>query len=424
MKVLKTLLIIFLISTQGLFAQETVNFNNYKAPEFKLRALSLGLDGNNSIYSTKSYSLEAGSNYYQISNSPKKQSTVNQYLAFRNGDETNNFQNTENNRSTLWHTGSISTRKYINDNGLFIKNAFAQSMIIDNRINASKTIYDVSLNYGFSIGKGRIDNATAVYQTYFIIDDLRKAGIINESFSESELFELSQLIQKLSNTRVLDFRRQYVNQLETISTWLKNHRNVDDDIIKVGAIVADNIAFATNSSKYIGKRKSITVSGSLSKSNFYNLGIQNPYIGLHGTLEKGKSLSERWHTHQELTIGAFSNGSSDYELTPMANLRQTYIYSPQTRTNVSFTGGASVLYNNLNTFQARIDLGTNINYFLSYNTNFNVSFLANYGFVDNFAFSEINPVIYSINDVAGNFVNNFSEKYSHHLSFGFNHYLR
>lgn len=52
-----------------------------------------------------------------------------------------------------------------------------------------------------------------VFNAQFLMDDLLEQGLINEKFTEEELYELAGIMSKVLNTRVFDFRRSRIYQL-------------------------------------------------------------------------------------------------------------------------------------------------------------------------------------------------------------------
>lgn len=118
-------------------------------------------------------------------------------------------------------------RKYIHNNASFLglKGKFFElnhelryTFIDSEKYRSHDGLVSVPLAYGF----GRLEPMQQVFNAQFLMDDLLEQGLINEKFTEEELYELAGIMSKVLNTRVFDFRRSRIYQLTELSNWLES----------------------------------------------------------------------------------------------------------------------------------------------------------------------------------------------------------
>jgi hypothetical protein len=179
-------------------------YNKYNFPEVTVQGLNLNFNSfgtyNNYKYARNSeylgFSYNMGANYFQFTNSPKKQKTdlinlQNNYSYLENSSF-NPFQ--PNDRSFFINIDKRQiNRNYYKNEASFLglKGKFYE---INHRIGLSHDRYYSSLKTSattdvtFGLGFGRLEPLTEVMDAQFMMDDLLKAGIIQEKFSEVELY--------------------------------------------------------------------------------------------------------------------------------------------------------------------------------------------------------------------------------------------
>jgi hypothetical protein len=68
------------------------------------------------------------------------------------------------------------------------------------------------------IGYGRIENVQDARQAIYIANALSKNGVLTRNLSNSEMFELSQIISTVKNKRFLDSRLRLIEEITTVTS--------------------------------------------------------------------------------------------------------------------------------------------------------------------------------------------------------------
>lgn len=361
------------------------DYNKYNFPEVTVRGLNLNFNSfgtyNNYKYARNSeylgFSYNMGANYFQFTNSPKKQKTdlinlQNNYSYLENSSF-NPFQ--PNDRSFFINIDKRQiNRNYYKNEASFLglKGKFYE---INHRIGLSHDRYYSSLKTSattdvtFGLGFGRLEPLTEVMDAQFMMDDLLKAGIIQEKFSEAELYELAAVMAKVKNTRVFDFRRARIFQLTELSNWLKS-KGIEQDITTF-TIMNDNWLGNFTSQRVNGKRLTFSLTpwaqkswsrikdvksstdlatGGVAAISYVQAKNKSQYFGTESTLRLSHGINNIDPLSKDITTLTGSYG---------------WIYNPNSRTTISVVPTVSLATHKFSNYAAKLSLPLNFNYFIN-----------------------------------------------------------
>lgn len=121
----------------------------------------------------------------------------------------------------LYSLGGELSRDYSinNENKTYMPKRDALYKQTDNQLRVETAV---------GVGWGRIEDVTDARQAIYIIDALRKNGVLNRDLSVQEMFDFSQLISSVKNKRFLDSRLHLIDELTTVDNYLKNKGVIAD----------------------------------------------------------------------------------------------------------------------------------------------------------------------------------------------------
>jgi hypothetical protein len=348
-------------------SQTNYDYAKFRFPDVKVKGLSgsINLSGNDSSNgfsinetNSKSFRSSISVNYSQFLNNTIQQKTDSWYFShdFKlqkytppgNSDAEIDkniefgLRKTQINRKYLNQKASILglKQKFVEFNHEF-KLSFKHRTEKSNNETIKEYEYDFSAIIPAKFGFGRIEPMSDIFLAQFLMDDLLAAGLIGQKFTEDQLFDLAQLLSRIRNQRVFDFRRARVYQLTEIANWLEQndiHQN-----IQTFTIINDNWQSAIISQRRHGKRISIGLLPWLTSQKIIDESAYTYYgIGVELSYSNAKPLNQYFqidflytltHDYQfyreketQSTIFSFKN---QYSFNP--NSRTTYSLSPEIR---------------------------------------------------------------------------------------------
>jgi hypothetical protein len=274
-------------------------------------------------------------------------------------------------------------------------------------------------NLGIRFGIGRTEPAAELFDAMFIIDDLKEKQFDVSHISEKKLFQLAQLMAKARQRRILDFRRERLNQLESVSQWFVD--NLEEltakEQILLNTIIADNWNYNFPTDRSIGNRISIGVDAVHLYNNLTFLEGWSAYqILVYGELFYTKPLSRYFHRSYALFPGVkaiknFGTSRSFMSHNPFLNGALNYSYYPNSRTRFNVSGQVNATYLSDN-HSWRYDSQVNIiprlflstEYFINYQFRVLVDFSLEYRYSSGIGvheFSDFFHEIYAFNNSLG-----------------------
>lgn len=379
------LLIFATISTQA----QTYNYKNFRFPDVQIKALDLNVDlsGNTSGLGNDGITGNARIFYRVFKNSVNKQKLIS-FTSLNNftNDEAlrflpnptflriNSFRTNLNfNNIERTYASAQAYRKQFfgfgyNANANYSRDNFTS---IGSGINSQ---LDLTFNVELQLGTGRIEPMNDVFLAQFLMNDLLQEGQITEKFSETQLFELAQLMSLVRRQRVFDFRRANIYQLTTIAEWLEKN-NIPQNI-KTFTILNDNWQNAFLNTRNDGSRFSI---GILPWINHYNVeperinNLDNTIYGASLRLEYtyAKAVSQHIQSDFEIYLTQdyrdFIESNIVSDAQNLTNLKTSYrlAYNPTSRTTYAIEATNDISLLQFEDFATSLQINLIANYFIN-----------------------------------------------------------
>jgi hypothetical protein len=393
----KTLLILIasIFTNSIIFSQSNYNYKEYQYPDLKVRGMNFSGSSKGNLQSSglnqNQFSFSPSLNYFEFDNSQKKQKTDNFYLLMEgNNFKTKNENNEEVNQGRFYFNlrKEQVNRKYINDKSNFFdyKRKFYEiNHIITTEYNSNFQFplglgrieyFQISGSLPLAFGFGRMEPTREIYTAQFLIDDLKEEGLLQQEISQSQLYELAQLMAKVSNQRIFDFRRATKYQLKEISNWFIN-QNIPIGI-DAFTTITDNWLSATTLQRLEGKRLTF---GLVPEIQFLNV------IG--NNLIDGQSLNYNFEAftkfenfrninqyfNREFTLfGSFRKAFFQDDISTSTSdflnfgVQTTFGYNPNSRTTYSISPLATAMFSSIEDLSYEVSVPLRFNYFINYNT--------------------------------------------------------
>ena len=185
-------------------------------------------------------SIQLNPSYNQIQNE-----TGSAYQRFRNLNLQANWNRIDrfyNSRNFFFEIGnelvvSGGRQKNASDTRTFISN---------NNYAADKLI--------IGVGKGRIENIQDAQMALFIVNDLRRSGLLQQEPDAATMYELAVLITDINNRRVFDNRIRRIYELTRLDSFFQSKQLIATPSIAYFTTVNDNWALAFNPGRFRGTR--------------------------------------------------------------------------------------------------------------------------------------------------------------------------
>ncbi len=348
------------------------DYSKFRFPNLHIRQLTGTLDlGSNGSYSRYSSSAPITPTKYTYNYWNNEISAF--YSDFKNSENLQKYNRYNIDLQTELNTNKVDSLKVANDWNL--KTNF-QNVGVYRRYSKnnnfkifgiSQPFYEIDRNLTFSIykknkyvenyisaivplkiGVGRVEPISQIFNAQFLMDDLKKEGLLLANFSEDKLYELAQLMEQVSRKRVFDYRRAFIYQLETLSNWMET--NGVPTSAKSFAILNDNWFFNRLNNRNYGKRLSFGVTPYINNGKLENINtiFSNPYFGFSTSLEYSQMKPLNQSIQSNFYVSAEYN-NTHYENSPSVNnftLRGVHemSYNPNSRSTYSFQLGTAISF--------------------------------------------------------------------------------
>jgi len=221
--------------------------------------------------------------------------------------------------------------------------------------NRNEIILD--LNVSPKIGFGRTELVTDAWHAVAIVEELQKAGCLNKVLSSEEMNSLAQEISRLKNYRNVDLRLESIYEFEALVKHFIDNGYVDSDQYRFFALLDDFYDFEGFRTRLHGSqfKAGVDLGYEYTNNDFSSSRSQtlNTY-SLVFEYENYKAISTDWQFDQNYRL----NGG-------------LWTFSPF-RTELSDT----------NEF-AELAISYTLGYYLSLRTNFRLSLIGSYYYVNN-----------------------------------------
>ena len=374
------IVLIFLFPVTALSQYSDFDLSRYKLPDIRLNRLDATVNLNNTSSNDEhsgSFSSNSKSNifqgvlnlnYYYLRNTSKYQglttASVNLSANPYNFTSGNNKSEYTNNSATIQVT---STNRFFNSGNNFLEiipsitsglNSYSQKNTPGSKSDSKQFDHEISMPV--SVGHGRIEPVEDLRLAIYILEELYKAGRIDNIPSDEVVLDMAKEISKIIRTRFFDTRIMKIRELQVIDSFIVANKIVNKNDISYFAILNDQWDYASGPSRFSGFSvnagidNNISLNGSrtdnllvspdasIDKNNIY-------FAGLFVALNYSKPVNLYW---QSVIVFRTSYGDAFY-VYPKDNtyvgykdysagrfnssLSYTIQYLPNSRTSVSLT---------------------------------------------------------------------------------------
>lgn len=201
------------------------------------------------------------------------------------------------------------------------------------------------LNGDITIGYGRLENISTVYQAIRLDNNLGTAGTADQA----QLFEIATALRSLDYNNALDTRMRtveiqdiYLQTLESIGYDLSSFRNISNAI--------DQFRFERPTIRAHGQEVAVGITQNASIGNFHNINLV-----LEGNLARAINAQWHWIGSTRVVLDVIENKSND-----IISANSLLSYLPSARTQIQFSQGYF-----RTEFSDQLNLGIGGRYFIS-----------------------------------------------------------
>ncbi len=126
----------------------------------------------------------------------------------------------------------------------------------------------LSGSLGVGGGYGRIENVTEFWQAYYILEGLKKQGLLARESSTHDVYKLATLASLLKSKRFFDARIKKMDEMKSLDSLMHESGMIENTDISYFNILNDYWSFANISTRMTGRRLKFLVTPYISH-NFY-----------------------------------------------------------------------------------------------------------------------------------------------------------
>ncbi|MFY9152981.1 MAG: hypothetical protein WAO52_13260 [Prolixibacteraceae bacterium] len=274
-----------------------------------------------------------------------------------------------------------------------------------------------SINLGIGGGIGRIEDVTEFWQAYYILEGLKKHGLLDRNPSLKDVTDLATLASQLKSKRFFDFRIKKMEEMTSLDSMMRQSGFIEHSDIAYFNIMNDYWSFANVSNRSSGKILKVMVTPMVSHR------FDNPYFDENRT-QNSTYLNSGLYFQCAKQINLFWERNFNFNLTNKSTIDtdETSFYKlPKNYLKLNSTFGYSFYpnfrtivrtYLNYNAKQYSHSLNqSNTEYLKSWSTNLSLNAQVNY---------YISPQLTVQGNFAANYVDeeqNISQKDKLYLSY-------
>lgn len=398
-------LMIFLFTAYLATAQDSsfqLKDYKYRTPGFRALELVLNLNGgvnnskfeNRENFKNRSFNTNPNINYFKTFSSNNRQHTTgislrpSYYANFSSYDTIRS----KSRSSTISFSWNRMDRFYFKkDRFLETGNNFSAggSNNLQTGNNSSRNAETRSLNdkLTLGVGKGRMENVQDAQMAMFIINDLKKMGLLQQDLSIEKYNELAKLITEINNRRVFDNRIRRIYELTKIDSFFKVNNLVNQPSIAYFTTLNDNWSLAFNPGRQAGTVFYFRISPSV----LWNRNINNQNIPQNNL----KSYERRFTYAYEPELGF--EKQKPVNLYWQKSMGATFSFIQQWQRNKSY-------YQDSSNPQQPVNFYNTVYSVLSFNAFYGVGFYPNNRTMINGGFNFVSQLfVNNINGQKGNF---------------------
>ena len=374
----------------SLNAQISKNFiKDYKAPDFQLRALSIGFNGtgsgqkNESLNSFKTYqSLSGNGTFYTIKNNSEYQGAAN----YNSGLGVRLFTDSSFAQTAFaLHLRSSQSHRWYQNSHFFIgthdnSNLNFNSVFNQKDIDIDRHFLSYALRPAFSVGIGRVEYTQFARQALDVELLLKMSGRLSTSFDEEDATEIANTLAQMRYRRGYDARLLRIWQLEQLDSIVNKLDVVTKKDMRYMAFLSDAFITQTSGNRLSGSR---IESGLVQEvtGTFYTMG-GNPFThgyfsGAFVSLNCYRPTSYAFqHNVGMSALGGMSYSGPSFivdDLHLWTSVYYSFGWYPNTRTSLEAWVTGNLLATESDDPSADTRIGVNYRYYISPRTRLNVS---------------------------------------------------
>jgi hypothetical protein len=262
---------LFAVTSSSISQDSSGLLKNYKFRTLGLRALQLNINATGNLYDAKrvngtdvngsDINSNIVVNYFRITSTNKRQhlSTISISPVF-NFSKNKNVASINRSRNARLDMEWNRTDRFFNKQNFFFE--IGNELAIDGYSQSHTSAFnDNRVKYGMitdklilGLGKGRLENVQDAQMAIFIINDLRRLGLLTEEPDAATQYQLAELITDINNRRVFDNRVRRIYELTRIDSFLQSKHLITTPTIAYFTAVNDNWALAFNPGRVSGTR--------------------------------------------------------------------------------------------------------------------------------------------------------------------------
>lgn len=260
-----------LLSIQSGAQDSSFQLRDYKFRTPGFKALQLNINGNGNLYDSKrindvdvkgsSINSNFGISYFKIISSNRRQHLSTLSLTpVLNYSENVNGSSEQRSRNFVLDGNWNRVDRFFNQKNFFFeignelqiggKREKQKSAFYNYRTN-NNSISDMLI---LGVGKGRLENVQDAQMATFIVNDLRRMGLLKREPEAETLYELAVLITDINNRRVFDSRIRRIYELTRVDSFFQAKQLIAAPSISYFTTVNDNWALAFNPGRLSGTR--------------------------------------------------------------------------------------------------------------------------------------------------------------------------
>lgn len=354
MKLPKLLFLFFFSLTSiHIIAQESTDdfMRNYKAPDFKLRQLTVtgGGNGQGSISSTTNshaYNLNGGLEYFKIANSQKYQGTMSSSYSLSSGSSSIDGNTIFSFSSIL--TSTMQNRFYFNKKWFigFHDDSQMSQIFLNNSVDSLPDFSSFSLDIrpAVSIGYGRVEWVQFARQALDLERSLSSSNRLNTTFTNDDRTALSNKIAMIRNRRYYDTRLGRIDQLQALDSVFQNEGMITNPDIIYFSQMQDAFLYSYNVTRLSGFRHQLGVAQGVG----YNSGVSGVDLINYAFYLFEYYLPQSYaiqHNFRFSVMGGINSDASGSDSYPgWADAKYTLGIYPTTRTYFGISANAGINY--------------------------------------------------------------------------------
>lgn len=274
-------LLILGASLSGYSQDKNFDLSKYKFPDYKRHELELNFNssGNSSSWSDINGSNPDGTwktvdyndthnfsdiylGYSFTKNSRKKMEYVSSHLnsSYFFQKSTNEMGTTGFNNPSADFSIYAGERHYLTEDKWFLEANPRFDFEIWSTTNKSPAQPDLknrghnfTVQLGLGGGIGRKEDVTEFWQAYYILEELKKQGLISRNPSEKDIYELATLASQLKSKRFFDSRLKKMEEMKSLDSLMHKIGLIDRSDITYFNTLNDNWNFANISYRSSGR---------------------------------------------------------------------------------------------------------------------------------------------------------------------------